>query len=519
MVFYKYETLVALIVVSLPAIGASYFYFNKNKHQTGMALLLLSAFLLRILMITLDPYLHEWDERYHALVAKHMIEMPFEPMLFAKHIMAFNPNDWAYTHIWVHKQPLFLWQMAISMKIFGVNTFGLRLPSALLGTIMVWLTYDICRKWIEDKQVAFIAAFLSAFAHYTLELISGAISLDHNDLAFVFYMTCCFWAFTRYVHSDFKMKWALLIGVFAGLSILNKWLVGLLIFGGWVVYLFSSSYRLDYKKYVHLGVSIVVACIVFIPWQIYIRHAFPVESAIAFEYNRKHLSDDLGHPGNGFFHFKFLRTAYNNVLLIFFGVGLGWILSSKNANRNISGAFLSMIAAIFLFFSFFVATKMPAFVYPVSGLVLIIAASGFYGSFGLLFKYLDLSSLHRRQILFILTLGLAYISLKPMEIIQDRDINNVARNNKIHNTSMYKQVDIDALDQRVILNCRPYENIELMFFKDVIAYHWYPPENIVDSLQNAGYKFAAFDYNNDQQKLPEYITSDKDITLMKESLK
>lgn len=58
-----------------------------------------------------------------------------------------------------------------------------------------------------------------------------------------------------------------------------------------------------------------------------------------------------------------------------------------------------------------------------------------------------------------------------------------------------------------------------MFYRDCTAYHWYPPENILDSLQNAGHKFAAFQYVNDQQQLPEYITNDKEIVILNESLK
>ncbi|MBK9103826.1 MAG: glycosyltransferase family 39 protein, partial [Saprospiraceae bacterium] len=104
-------------------------------------------------------------------------------------------------------------------KIFGVNTFAFRLPSVIMGTIMVWLIYDISRMWIKNRDVAFIAAFIAAFSYYPLEMISGWVSLDHNDLAFTFYATCSFWALLRYTRSDKKVKWAILIGVFAGMAI------------------------------------------------------------------------------------------------------------------------------------------------------------------------------------------------------------------------------------------------------------------------------------------------------------
>ncbi|HZV69600.1 MAG TPA: glycosyltransferase family 39 protein [Saprospiraceae bacterium] len=519
MVFNENETLGGLLLAAIPAVLSVYFYFIREKKNIAVILLIISAFLLRMVMISLDPYLHEWDERYHALVAKNMMTMPFKPMLFTKHIMAYNPLDWAYMHIWVHKQPLFLWQMAISMKVFGVNTIGLRLPSAIMGTIMVWLTYDISRKWIANDKVAFIAAILSAFSNYTLELISGWNSLDHNDLAFVFYMTCCFWAFTRYVYSGYKIKWALLIGLFAGAAILNKWLVGLLIFGGWGLYLILSEHRFDYKKYIHIALSVILACVIFLPWQFYILKAFPAESAIAFEYNRQHLHEDLGHPGNVFYHIRFLPNAYHGILLLFLLVGISSIFFSKEANKKITISFIAMIVVIFSFFSLVVATKMPAFVYPVSSLMLVLMAYGIYYTCTKVFSYLNLIEPHRNQLFCIVALAAGFLSLKPALIIEHRSEKNLARNNKIANTTAFKNMDEAILSKYVILNTRAYENIELMYYKDVLAYHWYPSNEILDSLQNLGYKFAAFEYNDDNQSLPEYITNDKEILILGEVLK
>ena len=126
----------------------------------------------------------------------------------------------------------------------------------------------------------------------------------------------------------------MLIGVFAGCAILNKWLVGLLIFGGWGLYLLLSKDRVILKNYLHLTLSIVVACIVFLPWQLYILKEFPLQSAIAFEYNRKHMTEALGHPGNVFFHFKFLSCISFCVDRIF---AIGWIsIFSKKHYRSLT---------------------------------------------------------------------------------------------------------------------------------------------------------------------------------------
>src|SRR5687768_4820417 len=154
MIFDETSTSIGLLAMSMPAVVAAYFHFVKDKQKTALFLLLASAFLLRLLMISLDPYLHEWDERHHALVAKHMIDNPFKPMLFLEHIFPVNKHDVSYTDIWVHKQPVFLWQMALSMKLFGVNLIAMRLPSAIMGTLIVWLVYDLCKRWWKDTYIA-----------------------------------------------------------------------------------------------------------------------------------------------------------------------------------------------------------------------------------------------------------------------------------------------------------------------------------------------------------------------------
>lgn len=75
-------------------------------------LLLFGAIGVRLFMITIDPFLHDWDERFHAIVAKNMITYPFKPMLFVNPVLPYDYRAWCCNHIWVHKQPLFLWQMA-----------------------------------------------------------------------------------------------------------------------------------------------------------------------------------------------------------------------------------------------------------------------------------------------------------------------------------------------------------------------------------------------------------------------
>jgi 4-amino-4-deoxy-L-arabinose transferase len=143
-------------------------------------------------------------------------------MLRLTPIFPYDPAAWCCNHIWVHKQPLFLWQMAISMKVFGVSEFAMRLPSAVMGSIQVLLVFSIAKYWMKDSRVAFLAALLSAFAFYQIELSTGRYSVDHNDVAFTFYITAGLWAFTKYLRTEYSIKWAAIIGILVGCAILIK---------------------------------------------------------------------------------------------------------------------------------------------------------------------------------------------------------------------------------------------------------------------------------------------------------
>ena len=123
-----------LIVVTFCLIG--YWFAWKSFKQSNYRLCVL---ILVVLGITLrvfagsDLFLHDWDERYHALVAKNMMDDPFTPMLYQNPILGYDIENWCGNHIWLHKQPLPLWMMSASMSVFGINEIALRLPSILLG--------------------------------------------------------------------------------------------------------------------------------------------------------------------------------------------------------------------------------------------------------------------------------------------------------------------------------------------------------------------------------------------------
>ena len=164
---------------------------NSRNYNRGLLLTILLGLILRVFVST-DPFLHEWDERYHALVAKNTIDNPLKPTLYKVPLLEYDYKSWVGNHVWLHKQPLPLWIMGASMKLFGVNLFGFRFPSIIFSLLAVWLTFLIGAK-LFDKKTGLIAAYLHAINGLIIELTGGRIATDHVDIFFLFFIELSIW--------------------------------------------------------------------------------------------------------------------------------------------------------------------------------------------------------------------------------------------------------------------------------------------------------------------------------------
>ncbi len=503
---------VKLLFAVLPIALGTYFFFS-GKEKLGIAFLLLGAFCLRMVMITLDPFLHDWDERFHALVAKNMMDNPWVPMLRVNPVLPYNYQDWCCNHIWVHKQPLFLWQMALSMKLFGVNEVAMRLPSAIMGTIAVWLVYRTGYLWLKDKAVAYLAALLFALSYYQLEMTSGLMGLDHNDLVYHVYVLASIWAYTEYRNQLHKpLKWLLLIGLFVGCAVLNKWLTGLLVFAGWgTMLLFTPAERTDKKNWLHLLLALAVAVAIFLPWQIYTAQHFPKEMAWSQYHNYLHIIEPLeGHGGDAWYHLRYMLPHYGITLLPFMAVGLIMVFARGWLKRPYTIEMLVMVAIIYLFFSQ-VKTKMPAFTFAVAPILYMVTAYALVSAY-------QVAARHAHKLVLISAMiAIMLFAFRPWDIDKNRSINNKERNEKIYNTEVYKEIGQTLEEGYLVFNCKSFEDVEMMFYTDLNAHHWWPNEQVLDSLLNAGHMIAIFK-SHGVQVLPPSITNNPRIMIIDKQL-
>jgi hypothetical protein len=115
--------LIACIMIQLP-----------RTEKAAIYILLGATVSLMLFCITFFDFIFIWDEQYHALVAKNMMEDPFRPMLLKHQLLPIDPTHWISNHLWLHKQPLFMWQMAFAMRVFGVSEWAFRIPDLVMVT-------------------------------------------------------------------------------------------------------------------------------------------------------------------------------------------------------------------------------------------------------------------------------------------------------------------------------------------------------------------------------------------------
>ncbi len=462
-----------LITVILCAAGYffSWRFWVKDNYKIAVFLLLVCGFALR-LFASGDAYLHEWDEKYHAVVAKNMIEHPLTPVLYKDPALPYDYKDWAANHIWVHKQPLPLWTMSASMALFGINELALRIPSIILTTIGIWLTFFI-GSFFFNKKVGFIAAFLFSANGRLIEQTAGRVATDHIDVFFLFFIALAIYFGIKFVQKE-KSIYNVAVGICIGAAVLSKWLPALIVFPVWILIVIDSG-KFKPRQIVFQLFLIAITCIViFLPWQLYIYSAFPLEANWEAAYNLRHITEELGGQKSTVFSFtEWIHTNYGDLIYL----PLAWftfkIVKDRYDFKRL--AIFAWFLIPFLFFSF-AKTRMQGYLVFVSPALFLMTADFWMmlsvykinHKFKWIFNVLMI-------LLIVLPLRYAIERVKPME----------NRRRESAWITELKNLNERKIKKGILLNYdRP---IDAMFYTNMVAYTWIPEKKVILDLMDKGY--------------------------------
>jgi 4-amino-4-deoxy-L-arabinose transferase-like glycosyltransferase len=282
--------------------------------------------------------LHYFDESFHAIVARNLLKHPLRPTLIDAPYLPYDHRQWGEAHVWLHKPILPLWTIAASYAVLGVNTMALRLPSAMLGTAAVALTFLIGRR-LFGRPTALIAAALQASNPAIATLVQGYLFSDHVDIALLFWVEVGAYFLVRAIGSG---SWTdvLAVGVAQGLAYLSKSYLAALLTGlaatAWLLPRVGLVPREDSKlKARHLLGLVAATLATAAPWTIHCARAFPLEFEHEHGYVLAHLGqgvENWGGPWDRLF-FDYLITLYHAFYPALIASGVALLGSALIARR------------------------------------------------------------------------------------------------------------------------------------------------------------------------------------------
>lgn len=140
-----------------------------NKKLLLFAIVLLAA-TLRFYKIETNPPGLFWDEASNGYNAYSILKTgrdeygKFLPLIFKSY------ND--------YRPPLYIYALVPTIKVFGLNEFAVRLPSALFGTVAVLCTYFIVNLLAKNNRIALLAAVFLAMSPWHIQFSRGGFEAN-----------------------------------------------------------------------------------------------------------------------------------------------------------------------------------------------------------------------------------------------------------------------------------------------------------------------------------------------------
>lgn len=282
---------------------------------------------------------------------------PDEPVYAetAKEMIASNDfvSPRIYGEYWYDKPPMYYWLVAAAFKLFGVNEFAARFPSALLAIIGCLYVYSAAARLFGARAGICGALVLCTSIEY-LYLGKAAVT----DITLTFFLTVSLLAFLE--------KRYYLFYICAGLATVTKGPVGLL-FPGAVVFLyllFTRNFSLLREMKIPAGIVLYAVTAVPWYWAMYAIHgnAF-IDTFLGFHNITRFTSPE--HP-EGVLWYYFIPVLILGFLPWTAVMGQAvWAALTNSRPQHARPLFFLIIWAAFIFLFFSVSrTKLVSYILP-----------------------------------------------------------------------------------------------------------------------------------------------------------
>jgi len=249
----------------------------------GISLLLFIPFLGKV-------HLFDWDEINFAECAREMVTSG-----------KYSTVTIDYLPFW-EKPPLFIWMQALSMKIFGINEFAARLPNvvAALFTILTLMYHGAQhqnRKFGYWWAAFYIGSFLPNMYFHSGIIDPWFNLFIFNSIAFYYLGT-----------SKQRIPEFLFAGLFAGLAVMTKGPVAILLIAS-SVFLFHLITKFKcFPKFKYVILTLITALVISLLWffLLWISGNKAIITQFLDYQVRLFQTKDAGHGGPIYYHWVVL---------------------------------------------------------------------------------------------------------------------------------------------------------------------------------------------------------------------
>jgi 4-amino-4-deoxy-L-arabinose transferase-like glycosyltransferase len=210
--------------------------------------LLLAGFL--YLSTTTGRAVIDYDEGYYSQPPLNMIRSGDWVTPFANGVR------------FLEKPPLLYWVTAVSFKIFGVNEFALRLPTALVVIALVWIVMLMARRAFTESA-ALVAGLSTACTVGTFLFTRETL----HDIWLVFFITLAMYAFHKwYSDPSHSLRPALLFYAAIAGAMMCKSLIGVAFPVGIIALYYLLAREWPKWRSMHLLPGTLLFLALTVPW-------------------------------------------------------------------------------------------------------------------------------------------------------------------------------------------------------------------------------------------------------------
>ncbi|AKK30176.1 glycosyltransferase family 39 protein [Mycobacterium sp. EPa45] len=185
---------------------------------------------------------------------------------------ALDPNNF----ITVDKPPAALWATGLSVRLFGMNSWTVLVPQALMGVAAVALLYATMRRVIAEPTRGVIAGLIAGSVLALTPAATLMFRYNNPDALMVLLMIAAAYFLVRALPGA-SWRWLMLVGVALGLAFLTKMLEGLMVLPA-----FAAAYLLFapanwWRRLLHL-LGCTAALVISAGWWVAVVQVRPADS-------------------------------------------------------------------------------------------------------------------------------------------------------------------------------------------------------------------------------------------------